>query len=125
MAVIHTIFIRVHNLIAKMLCKLNPCICQKDEEVFQATRRIVIAIYQHIHNDEWLPLMIGEDAATRRGTSCTSGHKSCWAKYNSSIDPSSMSEFSHSALRVFHRNLPSTTNEYNCGARHKDYFTSS
>lgn len=57
MAIIQTIFVREHNNVADRLAILNPH--WDDERIFQETRKIVIAEYQCITYNEWLPLAIG------------------------------------------------------------------
>ncbi len=54
---LHTIFIRLHNKIAFLLFEQNQF--WSDDIIYHATRRIVIAILQHIIYDEYLPLLIG------------------------------------------------------------------
>ena len=74
----HTIWMREHNRIADELHKLNPK--WNDEELFQEARRIVIAEYQHIIYNEWLPLIIGPTGMTRIGMTPI---KSGYSKYYS------------------------------------------
>lgn len=57
LAILQTVLLREHNRIADKLCKLNPH--WEDKRVFQEARRILIAEYQFITYNEWLPLIIG------------------------------------------------------------------
>jgi len=54
---LHTIFLRLHNKIAFLLSQQNSF--WSDNIIYHETRRILIAILQHIVYDEFLPLMIG------------------------------------------------------------------
>ena len=58
LVVIHTLFHREHNRIAKELSRINPC--WGDEEIYQEARKIMGAIMQIITYEEYLPAMYGE-----------------------------------------------------------------
>ena len=57
LTIMHTIWMREHNRVAQNLAKLNPS--WSSETVFQEARRIVIAEFQHITYNEFLPTLLG------------------------------------------------------------------
>ncbi|KAL4216726.1 heme binding [Mactra antiquata] len=59
LSALHTIFVRLHNLMATELSMLNPE--WGDETLFQETRKILIAITQNIVYSEYLPTILGPE----------------------------------------------------------------
>lgn len=57
LTVLQTILLRLHNIIVKEFRKLNPK--WDDEKLFQETRRLVIAMEQHITFKYYLPNLLG------------------------------------------------------------------
>lgn len=85
----HIIWMREHNKVCDELAAAFPR--WHDEHLYQTARAIVIAEYQSIVYDEWLPLLLGE------GVVPSSDYV-----YDANIDPSIMAIFSTAAFRFGH-----------------------
>lgn len=95
---IHTIFLREHNRIAQELQRLNGH--WDDEKVYQESRRIFIAEYQHIVYNEWLPIIIGREYMTTfEILPLYDGYHS---GYDSGVDGSVSNAFTTAAFRMGH-----------------------
>jgi len=90
LATMHTLFVREHNRIAEIL--ENDFSGNSPDEIFEATRRLVVAKIQIITYDEWLPALIGDAIPDYTG-------------YNASINPSVFNAFSAAAFRLGHSML--------------------
>lgn len=57
-ALFHNIFLRFHNFVAFKLKTANST--WSDETLYQESRRIVVAIIQHITYTQFLPIILGK-----------------------------------------------------------------
>ncbi|RUS74146.1 hypothetical protein EGW08_018101 [Elysia chlorotica] len=98
---LHTVFLRMHNRIADGLAAQNKSLT--DEEVFQKARRIVGALLQKITYSEWLPTVVGPDAATTYRLASTVPYA-----YEPDTNPTLHSVFSTAAFRYGHSQVTDT-----------------
>lgn len=57
LAMMHSLMYRTHNKIADNFAIINPH--WDDNRIFYESRRLLIAIFQSIMYNEWLPLVLG------------------------------------------------------------------
>ncbi|KAJ6633147.1 Peroxidase [Pseudolycoriella hygida] len=100
----HSLFLRLHNLIA-------PLISANDEIAYQEGKRLTTALYQRIVFNEWLPIILGQAESINKQLTCDPSKANC-GKYNQYVDPSNTNEFTHGAFRWLHAFVPSTINLY-------------
>jgi NAD(P)H-flavin reductase len=89
----YTLFVREHNRKARELFTVNPN--RSDEELFQEARKWVIAIWQKMVYDEFLPLLLGEPVPSFVG-------------YNATCDASVTNLFGAAAFRYGHSQVGSS-----------------
>lgn len=95
LTVLHLAFHREHNRIAKVFSQLNPF--WSDETIYQEAKRLVVAEFQHIIYNEFVPLILGPRALAHFGLQLNSGFSN---DYNPVIDVSVLNEFSTAAYRL-------------------------
>ncbi|XP_029348684.1 peroxidase-like, partial [Acyrthosiphon pisum] len=94
LTVLHTLWMREHNRLAKQLSYINPH--WGDERIFQEARKIVIASIQHITYAEWLPALLGENYTRQNGLELlTEGYSNA---YNETVDPAVSNSFATAIL---------------------------
>lgn len=101
---VHELFVREHNRVAGELSTLNPH--WSDEIVFQETRRVVIAMLQHLVYSEWLPYVIGTDTMDRFGLNVMADDaqqtNEYSREYDANVNAAVTSEFTSAAFRFGH-----------------------
>lgn len=88
LTVMHTLFVREHNRLADEIAAENPSL--SGEEIYQQARRIVAAQMQVITYQEFLPLLLGENALKR------------YRGYKDDVDAGIANEFANAAYRLGH-----------------------
>ena len=91
LTVMHTLWLREHNRIARKLAKINQC--WGDEKLYQVSRKIVGALMQKITYSDFLPVLFGPYLTT---------YVPLYTKYNPFVDPSIPNSFAASAYRFGH-----------------------
>ena len=85
---LHTLFAREHNRIVEELARIDPDL--SDDELYDAARQRVEAEVQAITYNEFLPLLLGENAI------------GAYEGYDPSVNPGISVEFSTAAFRFGH-----------------------
>ena len=87
----HTLFFREHNRVVDVLKQLNPG--WDGEKLFQEARVIVIAEWQNIIYEEYVPIILGPD------------YLGSYEEYNSSVDVTIANGFATAAYRFGHSQI--------------------
>ena len=101
LASMHSLFLLEHNRIAREYKRLDPAL--SDDELYNLTRRLVIAEIQNIVYSEFLPVVLGPDFMNEFNLTLP---KSGTTTYNSSVDPTIFNEFATFAFRFGHSLIP-------------------
>ncbi len=105
---IQVLFLREHNRIATELANINKN--WNDDLVFYETRRIVIAMYQHIIYNEWLVSVLGKKFHEQNGfLPLKNGF---FNGYDRSVNPALYNEFAAAALRFGHSLVRNKLNRF-------------
>lgn len=91
LTIMHTIWLREHNRIARNLARMNPC--WGDEKLYQESRKIVGALVQAITYKEFLPMLFGTHYRS---------YLPEYRFYNPFIDSTIPNEFATGAYRFGH-----------------------
>lgn len=80
-----------------------------DDKLFNESRRINIAIYEHLIYNEWLPTFLGREYAQNKNLTCRRQNERCGV-YDANVDASANDEFASAAFRLFHMYVPESVN---------------
>ncbi|KAG1649196.1 Peroxidasin [Nymphon striatum] len=100
LTVMHTIFMREHNLIAAKITEAQPS--WSGDKVFLEARKIMAAIMQNIVYQEYLPATLGQTFIDFNNTL----NLKVPQDYNPSVRPVIFNEFATAAFRFGHSQLP-------------------
>lgn len=109
LTVLHTVYVREHNRIAKVLAKLN--IDWDDDKIYHETRHIVAATVQHVMVNEFLPLLLGSKSIKEHAISPT--HDGHWPGYDPTVTTSTGTGFAAAAFRYGHSMVESAIKRIN------------
>jgi len=91
---VYTALLRLHNHVAKRLSAMHPE--WSDETAFQETKKIVVAIHQHIIYTQWLDVLLGTPNDVH-----VHAHKDGYENvYDPEVDPTVSIAFSTAAFRL-------------------------
>jgi len=88
---LHVLFVREHNRVAAQIAASDPTL--SDEELYQRSRRFVIALLQKVTYSEFLPALLG------------SANLPPYSGYRSTVNPGISNEFGAAVFRLGHSML--------------------
>ncbi|KAG8175633.1 hypothetical protein JTE90_001062 [Oedothorax gibbosus] len=103
--VMHTIWVREHNRIARELAAINPH--WNDNQLFEETRRIIGAELQHVTYSELLPSLLGHQVLTTFHLSPKLSDRPGGRGYNIDLNPGTSNAFAAAVGASFYSMMPS------------------
>lgn len=94
---LYTVLLNHHNQIAEELVRINPH--WEDELIYQEAKRIVVAELQHVTYNEFLPVVLGEEAM--ESESIKLENQRFYTGYSSQNSVNTLNEVSASVLPIF------------------------
>ncbi|CAF1039310.1 unnamed protein product [Adineta ricciae] len=88
-------WVRAHNIFTVELAKARPDWKNDDFLLYEEAKRILVAVHQRITYDDWLPILIGKEAANR-----FTGDNGVTSRYDPSMPGVVFNEAAAAALRL-------------------------
>lgn len=108
LTVLHTVYVREHNRIAKAFVQMNAD--WDDDKIYHETRHIIAAGVQHVMVNEFLPLLLGNKFMSEyKIKSSGDGH---WNGHDSSVTTSTGTGFAAAAFRYGHSMVEGTIKRF-------------
>ncbi|XP_050432036.1 peroxidase-like [Adelges cooleyi] len=108
-AVSTTTLLRLHNSLTDELKQINPR--WQDERLYQEARRLLIAMYQHVAYNEFVPAILGSDFS--RVNQLLPQKNGFDDNYNQSENPNTFTSFTSAAFRAMHSYIQGKLNLVN------------
>lgn len=108
LTVLHTVYMREHNRIAKQLSQMN--VDWDDDKIYHEARHIVAAMTQHILTNEFLPLLLGQKFVTE--LKIKPSGDGYWNGYDSGVTISTGTGFAAAAFRYGHSMVESVIKRF-------------
>nr|XP_046911836.1 uncharacterized protein LOC124492873 isoform X1 [Dermatophagoides farinae]XP_046911838.1 uncharacterized protein LOC124492873 isoform X1 [Dermatophagoides farinae] len=108
LTIIHTLFMREHNRIARKLSALNPH--WNDNEIFEEARKIVGAQIQHITYNEFLPNVLGEETVDNYGLRLL--NDGYYRDYDMNFNPTIENAIANAVFYFLFTTMPSAMERY-------------
>jgi hypothetical protein len=75
-------WLRLHNIFARELANIRPDWRNNDNILYDEAKKILSALHQRYSYEEWLPILIGQQAAQQYV-----GDNALFSRYNPNVNP--------------------------------------